>query len=271
MADLLPAVFFGHGNPMNAVTENAYTERWRRFGEEVPRPRAILSISAHWFVPGTGVTVSTAPRTIHDFGGFPRALYEVRYPAPGDPVLARRVRALLAPMHVSLDDSWGLDHGTWSVLKHVYPAADVPVVQLSIDETQPASFHFEVGRRLAPLRDEGVLIVGSGNLVHNLHAYAWGRRVQEPYDWAVRFEAEAKGLLVAGETKPLVAYESLGPEAQLSIPTPDHYLPLLYVIGARQEREEVSFPVEGVDGGSISMLAVQVGSPSRGQGGGAGR
>lgn len=271
MADVLPAVFFGHGNPLNAVTANAYTESWRRIGEEVPRPRAILSISAHWFVPGTGVTVSTAPRTIHDFGGFPRALYEVRYPAPGDPDLARRVRALLAPTPVSLDDSWGLDHGTWSVLTHVYPAADVPVVQLSIDETRPASFHFEVGRRLAPLRDEGVLIVGSGNLVHNLHAYAWGRHVQEPYDWAVRFEARAKGLLAAGEMEPLIAYERLGPEARLSIPTPDHYLPLLYVIGTRQERENVSFPVEGVDGGSISMLAVQVGSPSRGTGGGAAR
>jgi 4,5-DOPA dioxygenase extradiol len=263
MAEVLPAIFFGHGNPMNALTNNAYTEGWRRFGEETARPRAILSISAHWFVPGTGVTVSTAPRTIHDFGGFPRELYQVRYPAPGDPQLARRVQELLAPLPVALDDSWGLDHGTWSVLTHVYQAADIPVVQLSIDETQPASFHYDIGRRLAPLRAEGVLIVGSGNLVHNLHAYAWGRHMPDPYDWAVRFETEAKGLLAAGDDKPLVHYESLGRDALLSIPTPDHYLPLLYVIGTRQQGDSISFPVQGVDGGSISMLAVRVAAPAR--------
>jgi len=263
MANILPAIFFGHGNPMNAVLNNAYTDAWRRIGEDTERPRAIVSISAHWFVPGTGVTISTAPRTIHDFGGFPRELYAVQYPAPGDPGLARRVQALLAPMPVMLDDSWGLDHGTWSVLKHVYPAADIPIVQLSIDETRPPAFHYDIGRRLAPLREEGVLIVGSGNLVHNLHTYAWGRHMPDPYDWAVRFETEAKGLLLAGDHKPLVSYESMGREALLSIPTPDHYLPLLYVIGAGQKADAISFPVEGVDGGSISMLAVRVGSKGR--------
>src|SRR5581483_3857133 len=174
-AAMLPAIFFGHGNPMNALAENAYTTAWRGIGRNLPRPKAILSISAHWFVPGTGLTVSDTPRTIHDFGGFPLELYQVQYPAPGDPALARRVQQLLAPLPVTLDNSWGLDHGTWSVLRHVYPAADIPVVQLSIDETKPAVFHFEIGRRLAPLRYEGVLIVGSGNLVHNLHTYAWGR------------------------------------------------------------------------------------------------
>lgn len=260
MSDILPAIFFGHGNPMNALMQNAYTEAWRRIGEETPRPRAILAISAHWFVPGTGVTISTAPRTIHDFGGFPRELYQVRYPAPGDPALARRVQALLDPLPVTLDDTWGLDHGTWSVLTHVYPAADVPIVQLSIDETRPAAFHYDIGRRLAPLRGEGVLIVGSGNLVHNLHAYAWGRHMPDPYDWAVRFEEEAKGLLVGGEHTRLVDYESLGREALLSIPTPDHYLPLLYVIGTRQSSDPITFPVSGVDGGSISMLSVRVGA-----------
>ena len=259
MASILPAIFFGHGNPMNAVASNGYTDAWRRIGRETPRPKAILSISAHWFVPETGVTISTAPRTIHDFSGFPPELYQVQYPAPGDPALARRVQKLLSPLEVTLDNSWGLDHGTWSVLRHVYPPADVPIVQLSIDETKPALFHFEIGRKLAPLRQEGILIVGSGNLVHNLHTYAWGRHPREPYDWAVRFETEAKGMMLAGELKPLVEYETLGRDATLSIPTPDHYLPLLYVLAARQQGDLVRFPVEGVDGGSISMLAVQIG------------
>jgi len=259
MAKILPALFFGHGNPMNAVRENIYTKAWRRIGENLPRPRAILCISAHWFVPGTGVTVSTSPRTIHDFGGFPRELYQVEYRAPGDPDLARRVQKLLAPLPVHLDKSWGLDHGTWSVLRHVYPLADIPVVQLSIDETQPASFHFEVGQKLTPLRAENILIVGSGNLVHNLHTYAWGRHTPEPYDWAVRFESKAKEMMLAGDYQSLIQYEKLGPDALLSIPTSDHYLPLLYVIATSQQHERVAFPVEGVDGGSISMLAVQVG------------
>ena len=259
MAQVLPAIFFGHGNPLNAVLDNRYTAAWRLIGTEVSRPKAILSISAHWFVPGTGVTISTSPRTIHDFGGFPQELYQVQYPAPGDPALARRVQNMLKPLPVGFDDSWGLDHGTWSVLRHVYPNADVPVVQLSIDEAQPASVHFEIGRRLAPLRAEGILIVGSGNLVHNLHAYAWGRHMPDPYDWAIRFEEEAKQMMIAGEYKPLIDYESLGPEAMLSIPTPDHYLPLLYVIDSRQEGEVITFPIEGVDGGSISMLTAKVG------------
>src|ERR1035438_7857738 len=259
MPEILPAIFFGHGNPMNAVSDNIYTAGWRKIGEQTPRPKAILSISAHWFVPGTGVTISTSPKTIHDFGGFPKELYQVQYPAPGDPDLARRVQQLLAPLPVALDDSWGLDHGTWSVLRHAYPLADVPVVQLSIDESRPAAFHFEIGRRLAPLREEGVLIAGSGNLVHNLHAYAWGRHMPEPYDWAVRFEREAKDMMRAGEYRPLIDYEKIGQDAMLSIPTPDHYLPLLYVIATRQQGEAIAFPVEGVDGGSISMLTVQVG------------
>jgi 4,5-DOPA dioxygenase extradiol len=172
------------------------------------------------------------------------------------------VQRLLAPIPVALDESWGLDHGTWSVLKHVYPAADVPVVQLAIDETKSAAFHYDVGRRLAPLREEGVLIVGSGNLVHNLHTYAWGRHMPEPYDWAVRFEDQARRLMLANEPKPLVEYETLGKDALLSIPTPDHYLPLVYVLGTRRDEDTVTFPVEGVDGGSISMLTVELGRES---------
>lgn len=259
MTQPLPALFIGHGNPMNALLRNRYTDAWAALGKTIARPKAVLCISAHWFAPGTGVTITTAPRTIHDFGGFPQELYQVKYPAPGDPVLARRVQQMLAPMPVTLDQSWGLDHGTWSVLCHVYPEADVPVVQLSIDETQPPAFHYEIGRRLAPLREEGVLIVGSGNLVHNLHAYAWGRHVVEPFEWAVRFEQQAREMLLASEHRPLLDYEKLGRDALLSVPTPDHYLPLLYVIATSQQGDKVSFPVEGVDGGSISMLAVRVG------------
>lgn len=259
MAKPMPAIFFGHGNPMNALMRNAWTDGWAAIGAEIPRPRAVLSVSAHWYLPGTLVTATPAPRTIHDFGGFPRELYEIKYPAPGAPELAARVRDLLAPVPVRLDNRWGLDHGTWSVLCHVFPEADVPVIQLSIDETQPAEFHYETAKRLAPLRDEGVLIVGSGNLVHNLHAYAWGRQQVEPLDWGVRFEKRARELLLAGDHHPLIAYETLGRDAMLSVPTPDHYLPLLYVIAQRREGEEVSFPAEGFDGGSVSMLAVQIG------------
>jgi 4,5-DOPA dioxygenase extradiol len=200
-----------------------------------------------------------APRTIHDFGGFPRELYELSYPASGEPALARRVRELLAPLDTALDLDWGLDHGTWSVLLHLFPAADVPVVQLSLDETRPPSFHCELGRRLGPLRDEGVLVLGSGNLVHNLHAYAWGRHPAEPLDWAVRFEQRVRELLGAGDDAPLVDYESLGQDALLSVPTPEHYLPLLYVLGSRRAGEPVAYPVEGVDGGSVSMLSVRIG------------
>ena len=256
---LMPALFFGHGNPMNALLRNGYTESWTAIGTKLPRPKAILCVSAHWYVPGAAVTVNTAPRTIHDFGGFPRELYEVQYPAPGDPDLARRVQKLLAPLAVELDERWGLDHGTWSVLCHVYPKADIPIVQLSIDETKPGSFHYEIGQRLAPLREEGILIVGSGNLVHNLHTYAWGRHAVDPFEWAVRFEQEARGLLLSGDHKPLIHYERLGPDATLSVPTPDHFLPLLYVIGSGAAQERLTFPVEGVDGGSISMLTVQLG------------
>jgi len=256
----MPAIFFGHGNPMNALLQNSYTEEWRSLGSKLPRPKAILCISAHWYVPDAAVTVSTAPRTIHDFGGFPRELYQVQYPAPGDPALARRVQQLLAPVPVRLDERWGLDHGAWAVLRHVYPQADIPVVQLSIDETQPPSFHYEIGKRLAALREEGVLVAGSGNLVHNLHTYAWGRHPQEPYDWTLSFESRVRDLLLAGEHAPLVNYDAkLGSEAALAVPTPDHYLPLLYILGVRTASDAVTFPVEGVDGGSISMLAVQVG------------
>ena len=201
----MPTLFVGHGNPMNALQANDYTKAWASLSAALPWPRAILSVSAHWYVPGGRVTDGERPRTIHDFGGFPRELYQVAYPAPGDAALASRVQSLLAPVSVGRDTEWGLDHGTWSVLCHVFPQADIPVVQLSIDETQAGAFHYELGQRLAPLRDEGVLVMGTGNLVHNLHAYSWGRHAVAPYDWALRFEERARGLLREGEHGPLIA------------------------------------------------------------------
>jgi 4,5-DOPA dioxygenase extradiol len=200
-----------------------------------------------------------APPTIHDFGGFPRELHEYRYPAPGDPALARRVKSLLAPVQVELDQEWGLDHGTWAVLCHVYPKADVPVIELAMDATQPPEFHFELGRKLAPLREEGVLVCGFGNLVHNLRLWTRGRPEMEPFDWAVRFESAARALMAAGNVQPLLAWETLGRDAMLSIPTPEHYLPLLYVLALRRDGDSITFPIEGIDGGSVSMLSVRVG------------
>jgi 4,5-DOPA dioxygenase extradiol len=255
----LPVIFFGHGNPMNALGNNAWTRGWSALGARIARPRGVLCISAHWYVPHVAVTAMDAPRTIHDFGGFPRELFAVQYPAPGDAALARRVQHLLAPLDVLADESWGLDHGTWSVLCHVFPGADVPVVQLSIDETRAPQFHYEIGQRLRPLRDEGILVIGSGDIVHNLHTYAWGRHPAEPYDWAARFEATARSLVSARDHRPLIDYGSLGKDAQLSVPTPEHYLPLLYVLGASDADDPIAFPVEGMDGGSVSMLAIQLG------------
>lgn len=259
MSKRMPAIFFGHGSPLNALQLNEWTRGWAALGQSLPRPRAIVSISAHWYGAGTAVTAMAAPATIHDFGGFPRELYEVSYPAAGDPGLAKRVAALLQPTAVELDQEWGLDHGTWSVLRHVFPRADVPVIQLSIDATQPPAFHYELGRRLGPLRDSRILVIGSGNIVHNLRLYAWGRYEAEPFDWALRFDTEVRALLDRGNDAALIDYDALGPDAQLAIPTPDHYLPFLYVLGLRSAGEPLSFPVEGIDGGSISMLTVRVG------------
>ena len=255
----LPTIFFGHGNPLNALQTNQYTNAWATIGQSIRKPKAILCVSAHWYIPGTFVTAMTRPRTIHDFGGFPPELYEVKYPAQGSPELAQRIQELLSPVRVGLDYSWGLDHGTWSVLCHVFPDAQIPVVQLSIDETQPAPFHYELARRLEVLRDEDILVIGSGNLVHNLHTYAWGQHAAEPFDWAIRFEEKVMSYLLAADHFPLVAYERLGRDALLAVPTPEHYLPLLYVIALQRREDQITFPVKGVDGGSISMLSVQVG------------
>lgn len=255
---LMPAIFAGHGNPMNVVRHNRWTEGWKNLGAAIPRPKAILVVSAHWYVPATMLTAMPHPRTIYDFGGFPEELYEITYPAPGNPALAERVQKLLAPLPAELDEEWGFDHGAWSVLHHLFPKADIPVVQLSIDRTKPPAFHYEIGKLLAALRNKGVLILGSGNLVHNLRLYEWDRPDTGAFDWAARFEEKARGLLRTGKDTELIDYPAMGSDAKLSIPTPDHYLPLLYVLGSRGKDESVSFPVEGFDGGSMSMLAVQI-------------
>jgi 4,5-DOPA dioxygenase extradiol len=255
----MPALFLGHGSPMNALASNPYTAAWQALGSSLPRPRAILCVSAHWYLPRLAVTAMASPRTIHDFGGFPRELFQLEYPAPGSPQLAQQVAGLLSPLPVELDQRWGLDHGAWSVLVHLFPEAAIPVVQLSIDASRDAAAHFALAARLAPLRDAGVLILGSGNIVHNLQAYAWDDDSARPYDWALRFDAQARELLSRGDFAALVDYESLGADARQSAPTPEHYLPLLYAIAQRQPDEAVSFPVQGFDGGSISMLSVRVG------------
>lgn len=258
----MPAIFFGHGNPMYAIKPNRYTAAWRNLGQSIPRPQAILSVSAHWYIRGTAVTAMAHPRTIHDFGGFPQTLFEVQYPASGSPELARRVQQLLVPVEVQSDEDetqgWGLDHGTWSVLKYTFPKADIPVVQLSIDATRPPEWHYALAQRLIPLRDEGILIIGSGNIVHNLRRLTWAENTP-PYDWAQRFSDQVRQHLISGKHDPLINYLSAGEDARLSVPTPDHYLPLLYVIAQQQAGEAAGFPVEGIEMGAIDMTAVVVG------------
>lgn len=257
-AKSMPAIFMGHGNPMNVIRPNRWAERWRVLGKALPLPKAILVVSAHWYIPATMVTAMPHPRTIHDFGGFPEELYRLRYPASGDPILAARVKDMLAPIPVKLDQEWGLDHGAWSVLCHIFPTAEIPVVQISIDRRKPASFHYEIGKLLAPLRDEGVLLLGSGNLVHNIQLYEWEQPDVPAFDWGVKFDRKVRQALQSEEDVQLIDYPAIGPEAQLSVPTPDHYLPLLYVLGSRRQGEGISFPIEGFDGGSMSMLTVQI-------------
>lgn len=255
----MPALFLGHGNPMNTLGENSYTRAWSALGANLPRPKAILAISAHWYIWGTQVTAMATPRTIHDFGGFPAELFKVNYPAPGHPALAAQIGALLRPTAVNLDHGWGLDHGTWTVLRHLFPLADIPVVQLSIDATKIPQFHYELGQQLAPLRDQEILIVASGNLVHNLGLYNWHQTDLPPLAPAIRFESQVREHLLAKNHEALINYHSFGPEAQFAVPCPDHYLPLLYLLGLQREGEGVNFPVAGYDGGTISMLAVGLG------------
>ena len=257
-APRLPAIFFGHGSPMIALETNDTTRTWAAVAAAIGKPKAILCISAHWLTRGTiAVTAMVRPRTIHDFGAFPQALFDVQYPAPGDPALARRVQTLLAPLPVALDDhGWGLDHGTWSVLCKAYPEADVPVVQLSIDATRPPAWHLELGKRLAPLRDEGVLVVGTGNIVHNLPAMNWNERHCAPFDWAARFNDYIRQSIIDDAPERAVGYEALGRDAARAVPSADHYWPLLYVLGARLPGDRPIFSPDHIEHGSLSMTSV---------------
>ena len=258
--DSMPAAFLGHGNPMNALERNRYTEAWRAFGQAVPAPRAILVISAHWYTNATAVTGMLRPRTIHDFYGFPQELFEVEYPAPGIPEICEQVADVVKPRWVGCDvDSWGLDHGTWSVLMHAFPDASIPVAQLSLNAFKSLDHHMELGRQLAPLRDEGVLIIGSGNIVHNLRAVDFGH-TETGFDWARRFDERARDVL---QTNPAdVAALDSHPDFDLAVPTPDHYLPMLYIAGLANE-EPLDLLVDGHVAGSISMAAYTLGMSQR--------
>lgn len=252
----MPALFVGHGDPMNAIEDNPFSRTWTRIGRELPKPLAILSVSAHWFIRETLVNVSAQPRTIHDFYGFPQELYDQRYPCPGAPTAAEEARRAAKDVPIGLDTEWGLDHGTWSVLKRLYPGADVPTFQLSLDYTKPSRFHYELGRALAPLRRKGVLIMGSGNIVHNLGMV--DPSADRPFDWAAEFGDVSRKLIEAGDHDALVAYEKLGHAANLSIPSPDHYWPLLYALGLQEKDETPSFFNEGIVYGSVSMLGFRL-------------
>jgi 4,5-DOPA dioxygenase extradiol len=258
----MPVLFLGHGSPMNALEENEFTRGWQAAGESVPRPAAILCISAHWETRGTYVTGMEKPATIHDFGGFPQALFNVTYPAPGSPELAAEARDAIASARVGTDHRWGLDHGCWSVLKHLYPAADIPVVQLSLDYDHGAEYHYDLARELAPLRHRGVLIIGSGNMVHNLRQVAWDK-MDEPagfgYDWALEANEKMKQLIASGNHRPLIDYKSQGKAFDLAIPTPDHYLPLLYALALKRHDEPVTLFNDKAVMGSLTMTSVKIG------------
>lgn len=254
----MPVMFFGHGSPMNALDDNRATRAWTAMGAAAGRPRAILMISAHWLTHGTAVTATQTPRTIHDFGAFPPALFAQQYPAPGDPALAARVAELLAPSRVALDEKWGFDHGTWSVLGKAFPQANVPVVQLSMDRRADARQHYEIGRALRPLRDEGVLIAASGNIVHNLSAMDWSTP-SSGYGWAHMFHDHIKSAIADDRPDDVIDYEKAGGAAQRSVPTPDHYWPVLYALGARHADDDVAFHSNFLEYGSLSMLSFTLG------------
>tara|TARA_R110000796_G_scaffold180435_2_gene296991 strand:- start:169 stop:1050 length:882 start_codon:yes stop_codon:yes gene_type:complete len=256
----MPVLFLGHGSPMNAIEENEFVSTFRKLGQELIRPNAILCISAHWETNGTYVTTMQNPRTIHDFGGFPQALFDVQYPAPGSPELATETKHIINKTAVGLDDKWGLDHGAWSVIKHLYPKADIPVIQMSIDYTKPAKYHYELAKEINSLRNKGVLIIGSGNMVHNLRKVAWDRLNEEfAYSWTFEANEKMKSFILNGDHQSLIDFKSQGKAFDLAIPTPEHYMPLLYALALKEENETIELFNDKPVGGSLSMTSVKIG------------
>jgi 4,5-DOPA dioxygenase extradiol len=261
LTEKMPVLFLGHGSPMNAIEDNEFVRGWRDLGKTLPRPGAVLCISAHWETKGTFVTAMEEPQTIHDFGGFPRALFDVQYPAPGSPGLAMMTKNMIKQSEISMDDKWGLDHGCWSVIKHLYPEADIPVIQLSLDYYKSPRYHYDLAKELAPLRKKGVLIVGSGNIVHNLGMVAWDKMNTDNYgyDWAVEAKEKMKKFIIEGDHKSLIDHKSQGQAFTLSVPTPEHFLPLLYALALKEENEELSFLNDKTVAGSLAMTSVKIG------------
>ena len=253
----MPLLFIGHGSPMNGIEDNEFSLKWEKLGKEIPLPTAVLCISAHWLTKGPLITAMEHPQTIHDFGGFPQALFDVQYPAPGDPALAKETASLIHKTSVGLDHEWGLDHGTWSIVKRMYPEANIPVLQLSIDYSKGPQYHYELARELEALRKKGVLIIGSGNMVHNLRILDW-HRADSGYDWAVDINETFKKSILSGDHKTLINYEGLGQAGKLSIPTPEHYLPLLYILGLTNSKEKTTIFNDKLVMGSISMTSVRI-------------
>lgn len=257
----MPVLFVGHGSPMNGIEDTIFSRRWAEMGKEIPTPTAVLVVSAHWFTRGTKITAMDFPKTIHDFGGFPKELFEVQYPAPGQPQLAKETVALLQSTQVELNHDWGLDHGAWTVIRHMYPDANIPVLQLSIDYTKGPQYHYDLAKELYALRKKGVLILGSGNMVHNLSLVDWEKLndTDYGYDWAKHINEKFKHLILTGDHKPLINYTSLGKDAMLAIPTPEHYLPLLYTLGVKGSKDAITFFNDKAVGGSLTMTSVKMG------------
>jgi 4,5-DOPA dioxygenase extradiol len=252
-----PLLFIGHGSPMNGIEDNIFSESWEALGKQLETPKAVLCISAHWLTRGTQITAMENPQTIHDFGGFPQALFDVSYPAPGNPALAKETASLVHSTHVGLDHEWGLDHGSWTVIRRMYPNANIPVLQLSLDYSKDAQYHYNLSKELAALRKKGVLILGSGNMIHNLRIMNW-QTPETGYDWAIEANDKFKQFIANNDHSSLIKYESLGQAAKLSIPTPEHYLPMLYVLGLKEKNETVSFFNDKTVMGSISMTSFKI-------------
>ncbi|WP_210462389.1 4,5-DOPA-extradiol-dioxygenase [Rufibacter roseolus] len=256
----MPVLFIGHGSPMNGIEDNEFSQRWKKMAQEIPVPKAVLVVSAHWFTKGTKITAMDFPQTIHDFGGFPRELFAVQYPSPGDAALAKETAALITTTQVELDHDWGLDHGTWTIIRHMYPEANVPVLQLSIDYTKGPQYHYDLAKELTKLRKKGVLIVGSGNMVHNLRMMDWSMINGGGYDWTQTINEKFKDLISTRDHQPLINYQTLGKEALLAIPTVEHYLPLMYTLGLQGKEEEATFFNDKMVGGSLTMTSVKIGA-----------